>query len=79
MLQKAKQSHLELRALIKAAKCSTFGSLTANMNELYTSCQQLTKWYEESHFLLDDYSRVRREIHNVKLGILSGALDGGQP
>jgi hypothetical protein len=77
MLLKAKQSHLELRALIKASKCSTFGSLTAGMNELYISCQQLTKWYEESHFLLNDCARVRREIHNVKRRILSGAVDGG--
>jgi hypothetical protein len=77
MVVKAKRSHLELRALVKASKCSTYGPLTSGMHELNISYQQLTKWYEESHFLLADYARVRREIRNVKLGIFSGVSDLG--
>lgn len=72
-LTRAKRSHLELRALLQASQCGNDETLTVAVSELFTSYQQLTKWYEESHFLLDDYARMRRQMQTVKKGIYEGA------
>lgn len=61
-----KQSHLEMRTLATAADCSGEATFMPQMQELDTLYDQLGKWYEEGHYLLDDYVRVHANIDRVK-------------
>lgn len=61
-----KQSHLEMRTLATAAQCGSEAAFDAQMQELDTLYDQLSKWYEEGHFLLDDFVRVDTNIDGIR-------------
>jgi hypothetical protein len=68
-LGRGKRSHLEMRTLGNASGFGTEQALVSAISELSTSYQQLSKWYEEGHFLLDDYARVHRQVAAVREAI----------
>lgn len=77
-LARMKRSHLELRALAAASKFGHENALTLAISEVNTSCQQLAKWYEEGHFLIDDFVRVHDQIGAVKEALHPGGKAGKQ-
>jgi hypothetical protein len=65
-LVRAQRSHLELRTLTNASQFGIVNNLTSGVAELNTSYQQLTKWYEEGHYLVDDCARIHNQMWAVK-------------